>query len=126
MIKDYDLIKTPDKPYVDAKQFGNQLYISGIAAVDKNDFTIGRGDIEKQTRVCFETIKDILSEFNASFDNILKITVYLRNMEDRAKIVPIRQEYFSKYKPTSTIIEVSKLGKEDLLIEIEAIAYLES
>ena len=53
-----------------------------------------------------------------------KVTIYVRNMEDRVKIVPIRARFFGEALPASTIVEVSKLAHPDLLIEIEAIAVI--
>ena len=58
-------------------------------------------------------------------ENIVKVTVYLMtDVNDRAKINPIREEYFGQHRPTSTLLEVSALVSPDMKVEIEAIAYI--
>lgn len=106
--------------YTNATKFGNLVFISGMTARD-SEGVIGKGDIVRQTRHIFESIKVILARTGATFADVLKVTVYLRNIEDRQKINPIREEYFGSHRPASTLVEVSKLVLEDLLVEIDAI-----
>ena len=114
----------PISHYTDAVRFGNLLFISGMVGVDAQGRVIGRGDVVAQARATFSNMKRILEAEGASFADVLKVTVYLRNVEDRARINPVRAEFFGDARPASTLVEVSKLVVPELLIEVEAIAGL--
>lgn len=107
--------------YTDAVRFGDLLFISGIVSWDKNGNVVGKGDAAAQTRQIFASMKRIMDEVGAGFGDVLKVTVFLRNMEDRPKINPVRQEVFGNARPASTLVEVAKLVDPDLLVEIEAV-----
>jgi 2-iminobutanoate/2-iminopropanoate deaminase len=107
--------------YTDAVRFGGLLYISGLVSWDKDGKVVGKGDAAEQTRRIFAAMKRIMDEVGAGFDDVLKVTVFLRNMEDRPKINPVRQEVFGDSRPASTLVEVAKLVDPDLLVEIEAV-----
>ena len=66
-------------------------------------------------------MKLILDAVGAGFEDVLKVNVYLRNIEDRPVINPIREEVFGDARPASTLVEVAKLILPDLLVEIEAV-----
>ena len=124
MDKRFNLFKEEGKVYADAVSHGDTLYLSGVAPLDENGNLVGFGDIEKQTEKVFLNMREILSAHEIDFDKVLKITVYLRNMEERSKVAKVRRRFFTEKVPASTILEVSKLGRHDMLIEIEAIAAL--
>jgi 2-iminobutanoate/2-iminopropanoate deaminase len=71
-----------------------------------------------------ENIKRCLAAAGATFADICKVTVFLRNINDREKVNTIRQEYFGAHRPASTLVEISRLVRDDYLIEIEATAVL--
>lgn len=112
----------PISHYTDAVRFGNLLFISGMAALDEEHRVIGEGDVVAQARVVFENLRRVLEGEGASFSDVLKVTVFLVNMEDRARINPVRQEYFGSSRPASSLVEVSALVVPELLVEVEAIA----
>ena len=114
----------PISHYTDAVRFGNLLFISGMVGVDAQGRVIGRGDVVAQARATFANMQRILEAEGASFADVLKVTVYLRNVEDRARINPVRAEFFGDARPASTLVEVSKLVAPELLIEVEAVAGL--
>ena len=114
----------PISHYTDAVRFGNLLFISGMVGVDAQGRVVGRGDVVAQARATFDNMKRILEAEGASFADVLKVTVYLRNVEDRARINPVRAEFFGDARPASTLVEVSKLVAPELLIEVEAVAGL--
>jgi len=114
----------PISHYTDAVRFGNLLFISGMVGVDAQGRVIGRGDVVAQARATFSNIERVLEAEGASFADVLKVTVYLRNVEDRARINPVRAEFFGDARPASTLVEVSKLVAPELLIEVEAVAGL--
>ena len=114
----------PISHYTDAVRFGNLLFLSGMVGVDAQGRVIGKGDVVAQAGATFENMQRILEAEGASFADVLKVTVYLRNVEDRARINPVRAEFFGDARPASTLVEVSKLVAPELLIEVEAVAGL--
>lgn len=110
--------------YADAVRFGDILFVSGVVALDQDQNIIGKDDVVTQARVIFESLEKILSAAKASFADVLKVTVLLINVDDRAKINPIRQQYFGEHKPASTLIGVKALALPDILVEIEAVVGL--
>ena len=80
--------------------------------------------MQAQARQVHENLKKCLAAAGGTFGDICKVTVFLRNMEDREKVNAVRKEYFGQSRPASTLVEISRLSSEELLIEIEAIAVL--
>ena len=66
----------------------------------------------------------MLDAAGAGFGDVLKVTVFLKNIDDRARINPVRQEFFGTARPASTLVEISRLVRPDLLVEIEAVVGL--
>ncbi len=117
-----DGLGPPVSHYCDAVRFGDLLFISGMVAADADGKLVGKGDVVAQARKVFENMGRILESEGCGFADVLKVTVFLRNMEDRPKINPVRQEVFGDSRPASTLVEIAKLVDPDMLIEIEAIA----
>ena len=111
----------PISHYTDAVRFGDLLFVSGMAPLDENGALVGGDDVVAQTRQMFENIRRTLEAAGTSFNNVLKVTVFLTDIEDRAAINPVRKEYFGDAKPASTLIEVSKLAIPGMKVEMEAI-----
>lgn len=104
---------------------GNQLlFISGMTARDKEGNLVGKGDMKRQTQQILENIKIILDRVGATFDNIVKVTIFITDMSHFKEIHEVRAKYFKKDFPASTLVQVSRLVDEDMLIEIEAFAVL--
>ena len=103
---------------------GQLVFVSGCVASDENGKTVGGNDIVAQTRQVHENIKRCLAAAGATFADVCKVTVFLRNVADREKVNTVRKEYFGAHRPASTLIEISRLVRDDLLIEIEATAVL--
>jgi reactive intermediate/imine deaminase len=110
--------------YTDAVRFGNLLFVSGIIAVDKDLNVVGKDDVVAQTRCIFENMKKVLAAAGATLADVLKVTVFLLDVNDRTKINPVRQEYFGATKPASTLIGVRELAIPGVKIEIEAVVGL--
>lgn len=115
-----DGMSPPLSHYTDAVQFGNLLFISGLAPLDA-DLNVVSEDVVEQTRAIFKDMKKILDSAGADFSDVLRVTVYLTDVEDRGKINPVRQEYFGKTRPASTLIGVKELAIPGMKVEIEAI-----
>jgi reactive intermediate/imine deaminase len=117
-------LNEPISHYTDAVRFKDTLYISGLAPLDEDSNLVGGDDPAAQTRQIFLNMQKILQAAGATFADVLRVTVYLTEIEDRKKINPVRQEFFGATRPASTLIEVSKLAIPRMRVEIEAIVGL--
>src|SRR5262245_47750739 len=89
-----DGLGEPISHYTDAVRFGDLLFISGLGPLDKDMKLVGGDDAAAQTRQVFENMKLVLAAAGADFGDILKVTVYLTDIDDRKIINPVRAEYF--------------------------------
>lgn len=117
-------LSKPISHYTDAVRFDNLLFVSGFVAVDEQLNIVGGDDVAAQTRQVFKNMKAVLDEAGATFADVLKVTVYLVDIDDRAKINPVRQEVFGEARPASTLIQISKLAVPGAKIEVEAVVGL--
>ena len=114
----------PISHYCDAVQFGNLLFISGVPPTDAAGKLVGGDDVAAQARQVFRNLKLVLDAAGASFADVLKVTVYLLDVNDRAKINPVRKEFFGNARPASTLIGISELAIPGMKVEIEAVVGL--
>ena len=114
----------PFSHYTDAVRAGNLLFVSGCVSVDAAGSVVGVGDVVAQARQVFENIRLCLAAAGATFADVIKVTTFLTDIDDRAAINVVRQEVFGHARPASTLVEVSALVLPEFLIEIEAIAVL--
>ncbi len=98
------------------------IFVSGQVSIDIEGNTVGKGDIVVQTEQVLKNMETVLQTARASLANVIKVTVFLRNMEHRDAVAKVRKRFFKDNLPASTLIEVTKLAHQDWLIEIEAIA----
>jgi 2-iminobutanoate/2-iminopropanoate deaminase len=116
----------PISHYTDAVRAGDLVFVSGIVAVDANGDLVGGDDVVAQARQVFESIEAILGAAGCSFEDVVKVTIFLTDVDDRPRINPVRQEVFGTTRPASTLVEVSRLAVPGAKIEVEAIAHLPS
>ena len=112
----------PFSHYTDAVRVGDLLFVSGCVAVDATGSVVGEGDVVAQARQVFTNIGLCLAAVGAGFGDVAKVTTFLTNIDDRARINAVREEFFGSARPASTLVEVSRLVLPELLIEVEAIA----
>ncbi len=94
------------------------IFVAGQIAQDKNG-AIAPDDIELQTEFVFRFISGILEKAGFSLDDVIKAVIYLTNIEDFPKVSKIRDKYFQKAKPVSTLVEISATSRPGCNIEIE-------
>jgi 2-iminobutanoate/2-iminopropanoate deaminase len=114
----------PISHYTDAVLAGKTLYISGLIATDAHGHVVGKSDVVEQTRQIFRNLDLVLKSAGASPQDVVKVTIFMRDVTQRPDINPVRQEFFGGHRPASTLVEVSRLVNDDLLLEIEAVAVL--
>jgi 2-iminobutanoate/2-iminopropanoate deaminase len=103
---------------------GRLVFISGMTARRADGSIAGVSDIEAQTRQVCENIKAAVEAAGGTMDDICRVDVYIRNMEQFDAIHKVRREYFHEPLPASTMVEVVKMTHPDYLIEISAIAVI--
>ena len=114
----------PISHYTDAVVAGKTVYVSGQGAQDAQGKLVGRGDVVAQTRQVLDNMRIALAAAGGTLDDVTKVTVYLKNVDDRPKVNEVRKEYFKDNKPASTLIEISRFAIDGMLVEIEAVAVL--
>jgi 2-iminobutanoate/2-iminopropanoate deaminase len=114
----------PISHYTDAVRYGNLLFISGCGPFDEQNRIVGGDDAAEQCRQVLENMGKILAAANASFADVLKVTIYLTDVDDRAVINPIRKEFFGTTRPAGTLIGVAALASPGMKVEIDAVAAL--
>ena len=119
-------LNEPISHYTDAVRFGDLLFISGLAPVDEHLNLVGGDDVAAQTRQLFENMDRILKAAGASFADILKVTVYLTDVNDRQAVNVVRQEFFGDARPASTLIGIAELVVPGMKIEVDAVAGIPS
>ena len=107
-------------PYSQGIIVNNMFYSSGqIPLTAEGQMVVG--DVKVQTHQVFKNLNAVLSEAGASFDTVVKATVFIKDMNDFAAINEVYGEYFNINKPARSTVEVARLPK-DALVEIEVIA----
>jgi 2-iminobutanoate/2-iminopropanoate deaminase len=117
-----DALAPPFSHYTDAVRIGELLFVSGCIAVDGQGSLVGGDDVVAQTRQVFANLAAILKEAGADFADVAKVTVFLTDIDDRARINPVRAEFFRTTRPASTLVEVSRLVVPGAKVEIELVA----
>jgi 2-iminobutanoate/2-iminopropanoate deaminase len=115
-------VPAPISHYSNGVKVGDTIYVAGQVALDGEGRLVGPGDVVAQTRQVLENIRRVLHVGGATLDDVVKVTVYLANVDDRPRINEVRQAYFGENRPASTLVEVSRLALPGLLVEIEAVA----
>ena len=107
-------------PYSQAIISGNTVYCSGQIPINPNTGDIPNG-VSAQAHQVFENIKNLLDASGTSIDNVIKTSVFIKDMNDFAEINAIYAEYFTEPYPARSCVEVARLPK-DVLLEAEVIA----
>ena len=100
------------------------VFVAGQIALDADGALVGPGDFAAQCRQVFTNIATVLAKGGATFENVMKVTVYLPDMSHLADYARIKGEFIDGLQPASTAIEVKGLAFPGLMIEVEAIAVL--
>jgi 2-iminobutanoate/2-iminopropanoate deaminase len=109
-------------PYSQAVKVGNMVYTAGQIGINPKTGKIPAG-IEAQTTQVLNNLKAVIEKAGGNMSSIVKTTVFVKDLNDYGKVNAIYATYFKKDFPSRSCVEVSRLPK-DVLVEIEAIAYL--
>lgn len=114
----------PIGPYSQAVEFDSSkklIYTSGQVALNAKGFLVSE-DVKSQTKQALENLKNILEDNGSSMENVIKSTVFLRDMEDFTEMNEVYNDYFKNSLPARSTIAVSGLPK-DARVEIEVISF---
>jgi 2-iminobutanoate/2-iminopropanoate deaminase len=117
-----EALAEPMSHFTDAVRAGGFVYVSGVIAVDREGRLVGGDDVVAQTRQVFENMRAVLSSAGCGFEDVVKVTIFLTDIDDRPLINPLRQEVFGATRPASTLVEVSRLAVDGAKVEIECVA----
>ena len=99
------------------------VYVSGQVPLDAAGELVGEGDFAAQVRQVFENLTAALAAADASWDDVVKLNYFVRDVGEVASLRTIRDEYVNTERPpASTLVEVSRLFRDEVLVEIEAVA----
>ncbi|MEH7503618.1 RidA family protein [Neobacillus drentensis] len=107
-------------PYSQGIIVNNLFYSSGQIPLTAEG-TLVTGDIKEQAHQVFQNLQAVLTAAGATFETVVKTTVFIKNMDDFAALNEVYGEYFSIHKPARSCVEVARLPK-DVLVEIEVVA----
>lgn len=108
-------------PYSQAIKVNNFIFTSGQIPFDPETNERVGEDIESQTRQVFKNVTAVLEAAGATLDDVVKTTIFIKNMDDFNTINEIYSEFFTENPPARSAVEVARLPK-DVLIEVEVIA----
>ena len=111
----------PKLPLSPAVRAGDFIFVSGQGGHKDAEGKEAKG-IEAQTKVCLKKVKRVLAAAGASMDDVVKVTIFLRNTADFPKMNEVYQTFFPNDKPARSTV-VTGLVLPEMLIEIECIAY---
>ena len=113
-----DDLPSPVSHYCHVVRANDRIWISGMVGI-RNDGSVPEG-VEEQFQIAMDCLDSALHAAGGKPEHIVKVQVFLTDVNDRTKINPIRESYFGTHRPASTLVEVSGLISPELKVEIEA------
>lgn len=111
-------------PYSQGMKVGNLVYVSGQLPIDPATGELVSSSIEAATAQSLENCKAIIESAGSSFNHVVKVEIFMKDMNDFAKMNEVYATYFVDHKPARAAVEVARLPK-DAIVEIQMIAYAE-
>ena len=111
--------------YSRAVRVGGHVFVSGTTAIQADASVAGGDDPYAQAIAALKTIEAALREAGATLEDVVRTRVYVTNMDYLDAISRAHAEYFAEIRPASTGVEVSRLARPQMLVEIEADAFIE-
>jgi 2-iminobutanoate/2-iminopropanoate deaminase len=100
------------------------IFVAGQLPLDKKGEIVGEGDFRTQITQVFENIKSVLLEANASFSDVVKLNIYVKDVKELPVVQEVRSRYLARPYPATTLVEITALANPRALVEIEAMAVI--
>lgn len=122
----YKTVSTPDAPsaigpYSQAVVYNGVAYVSGCIPFDPKTMQLVEGGIEQQAQRALDNLKAVVAASGSDVSHVLKVTVFLKDMNDFAAVNGVYEKAFAPYKPARSAVEVARLPR-DVGVEVECIA----
>ena len=113
-----DDLPAPVSHYCHAVRANDRVWVSGMVGI-RNDGSVPEA-VEEQFQIAIDYLDSALRAAGGKPEHVVKVQVFLTDVNDRTKINPIRENYFGTHRPASTLVEISSLISPELKVEIEA------
>lgn len=111
--------------YSRAVRVGPHVWVAGTTATDVSGALVGAGEAGTQARQALENIRCALESAGARLDQVVRTRMYVTNVDEWPAIAAAHAEFFGTVRPAATMVEVSRLVSPEMLVEIEAEAYVD-
>ena len=119
-----DGVASTDGTWAQCTRKSNLLFVSGQVALNAQGNVVGINDFGTQAKQALDNLVTTLKEGGATLEDLMMITIFVTDMSNRPIFAKIRNSYFRKNPPASTIVEIKRLCMDELLIEVNGIAVL--
>ena len=120
-----DKVAATDGTWSQVTRKGKFVFISGQVPLNPAGDLVGKGDFEKQAKQALDNLVACLESVDAHLENLMMITIFVTDMDNRTIFAKVRDDYFRENPPASTIVEINSLFMKEVMIEINGIALLE-
>ena len=116
----------PAETWSNCLRIGNQVFIAGMTARSSEFDSIEGAGVYAQARIIFTKIKFLIEAAGGTMADIVKVNIFVTNIDQRQEVWRARREFFTGNFPVSTLVEVSALALPEMEVEVEAVAVLDT